>query len=363
VIKQKTDYFFYISIFMLVLCRVLTAKIKPCLPEFDCNAYLQMAQSLRYDPALLGHHAMRILPAFLAGVLHLLGFSLETAFRILSDATYLLFGWLVFWVLRREGIKPTFAFSVSLLCLASHHAMRIPLQLVYQTCDMMTYPLSLLMIYFSLKKEAKAVFIFALLGIMTKQTLFVLGLLSLFYCRSVMYSLMLIGAYGGLQGYYHASGHVFQHIHPHASFYSFSHIKWIIQDSKIVDLLVPLLPFLCVFLRSLRDFLWRYWHISLYIGVVVAQPLIAYHLTGNNFQRLALQGTWILFLIVGLLSKKISFSWWVRSAFVVYALCVYFTWGMTQRWIFAIAMSLVILCERGMRQTKYDFAKEIKNDY
>lgn len=345
---ERPDKWFYLAILLLTLARALTSKIQACPADFDCNSYIQMMQNLSYDPNLLPHHAMRILPSFLASGLYYLGFSIENAFRILSHFTYLSFGLLTFWVLRECKIKSWVAFGFTLLCLAPHHAMRIPLQLVYQTCDILTYPFSLMMIYFTLKQKSKWVFVLACLGVMIKQTLFVLGGLSLLYCfwqnrnkSNAAFIIILGGFYTLLQVYYHATGMVLHHAIPNADFFSLSHIMWVIRDSKLFELIIPLIPFLIITAKPMVQYLWRYWFIGLYIAVVVGQPFVAYHLTGNNFGRLALQGIWLIYLICPMMIKPQRWSKSLTNCFVIYSLAIYFTWGIKQRLIMMAIFTVI----------------------
>lgn len=361
--KTLNDTVFYGMIFGLTLLRALTSKILPCPTDFDCNSYIQMANSIAYDANILPHHAMRILPALSVQFLTMLGMSMVNAFRLLSDGSYVIFGGLVFWVLRQYRINSWVAFGFTLLCLAPHHAMRIPLQNVYQTCDIMTYPLSLMMLYFSLQKRIRWVFSLALLGILVRQNLLVLGEFSLLYCflqskklRDLLYIIMLTAAYLLLQAYYHASSIVSHHMVPSADFFSISHILWIIEDSKLLHIIIPIVPFLVIYFKSILLFFCRYWHLGLYVGAVIGQPFLAYHMTGNNFQRLALQGLWLVFFAIGLLAKDFKWPKSVVTLFVIYALSVYFSWGIPQRfWImvfFSVGALLLAFIEQARSKDK-----------
>ncbi len=347
---QQLDRMFYGFLFLLALIRVLTSKVIPCPPDFDCNAYIHMANNLAYDPNILPHHAMRVLPSFLAHLLESMGLSLAFAFRLLTDSTYVLFGGLTYWVLRQHSVKPLLALSFSLLCLAPHHAMRIPLQQVYQLCDIMTYPLALLLIHFSMQQKGRWVFALSLIGLLTKQTLFGFGGLSLMYCfwktrknENLIFIALLGLSYLALQTYFHAFSIVSHHLIPANDFFTLSHLIEITKSSKIIDLFIPLIPLLIIYFRQTVVFLVRYWHVAFYIGVVVGQPFIAYHLTGNNFQRLALQGIWIIYLIVGLSTAQKPWKKSLTYPLAIYSLAIYFTWGIQQRTILMIIFTMVCL--------------------
>ena len=133
------------------------------------------------------------------------------------------------------------------------------------------------------------------------------------------------------------------HFQPVAHFYNFAYLREILQDSKIAELFVPLLPLLWIGYKSLGRWFKCYWPFILYSAVVMIQPFLAYHLTGNNFQRLALQGAWVFFFIAGLESARYFNQPFLRYGFVLYSLCIYFTWGMTQRYIFVATFSAIWL--------------------
>ncbi|MBS0286852.1 MAG: hypothetical protein JSR17_06115 [Proteobacteria bacterium] len=344
-LKENKHYLFYGFIVVLTLSRVLGSRILACLPDFDCNAYIQMANTITYDSTILPHHAMRLLPALMAHGLMLLGLSTELAFRILSDSTYVLFGCLTFWVLKQFRVNSLLALATTLLCLAPHHAMRIPLQNVYQLCDMMTYPISLMLVYFSLKEKGKWVFALSIVALLTKQTVFGLGGLSLLYCfyktrriENLIYAVILGLSYLGLSQYYHAFSIVGHHLIPNSDFFTLSNIGWIIQDSKIIELFIPIIPFMIIYFKEIAQFLVRYWHIAGYMAVVMGQPFIAYHLTGNNFARLALQGAWIVYLIIGLsLGARWQQDKKFQALFLIYSLAVFFTWSVHSRLIYMLS--------------------------
>ncbi|MBS0289711.1 MAG: hypothetical protein JSS07_06720 [Proteobacteria bacterium] len=354
---KHADLISYGLIFMLTLLRVLTTKVIACPADFDCNSYIQMANHLGYDPDILPHHAMRIFPSYAAHLLTLLGFSLPMAFRVLSDSTYILFGCLAFWSLRQNGVKYLIALSFTMLCLAPHHAMRIPLQNVYQLCDILTYPLALLLLHFSLKCQQRVVFLLAIVALFTKQTLFGLGGLSLLYCfyktkriEIIVYIGVLAGTYLLLQDYYHAFSIVSHHLIPESTFFSASHLGWILNDSRLIELFIPLLPFLVVYAKQTFMFLLRSWHVGFYMGVIICQPLIAYHLTGNNFQRLALQGIWLVYFIVGLVSVSRQWPKKFEYGVLIYCSAIYFTWGMSQRIVLTELFTLFSLAYYFVRQ-------------
>lgn len=333
------ESFFYFIILFLSAARVITSRVRECPQYFDCESYLAMMQSIQYDASIPGHHAMRVLPALLARAFHALGFSPTTAFQIVSGMSYCLLGIGVYWVLRKFKQAPWVALAFALLSLAPHHAMRISLQLVYQSCDMMTYVFTLGIIYCSLKKQVEGIFVLSLLGIFTRQNLFVLGELSLLYCfckemkiKTAGYAVLLGIGYAGLQIYYHASGVFSDLLNPPPGYFTFSHLFQIFIESGLIELVLPIVPFLLISFKSLCTFFKQYWHLAIYMAIVVGQPMLGYHLTGNNFQRLALQGVWVLFLACALTWPNQQ-SKEQTIALVLYSLAIYFIWGMPQRCI------------------------------
>lgn len=336
--QLRSNNLYYALILLFTSVRVILNKPKACPVDFDCNSYIAMAHSLAYDSQIAGHHAMRVLPAFLAGALEQLGMNLELAFRLLSGGCYVAFGLLTFWFFRRFSVKPLVAFGFTLLCLAVHHAMRIPLQLVYQTCDIMVYPFCILMIYCSLKQHTKGLLLLSLLGILVRQNLFILGVLSLLYCfwqtkqsRVLVYAVIVTIAYSTLQWYYHATSTFTALLSPPDDFFSFTHLYFVLMDSNILELLVPLLPFMVIYAKSLVIAMWRYWHLTLYMAITVGQPLLAYHMTGNNLPRLALQGAIGLYILTGMVSVKYTWSRAQITLFLCYALFMFITWALPYR--------------------------------
>lgn len=345
--RQNKEIYYYSFILFLTGLRVLTSKVRACPEHFDCESYLAMAGDLVYvGHDIPGHHAMRIVPTMLVRGLHALGFEFSMAFQILSGGAYCLLGVLLYWILKREQLSSRVALAFTLLCLAPHHAMRIPLQLVYQSCDMLTYPLTLWILYCSFKRSAYAIFGWSVLGIFVRQNLFILGELSLFYCFSkitkwhkrasiAMLMLLLASVYIAWQRYCQAFGIMAELLHPPAGYFTASHFWMIAKDSKIYELFVPIVPFLIVQRRRLIQFFMQYWHVVLYAGIVVGQPWVGYHLTGNNFQRLALQGVWVIFL-------SLAFSWPRQSSpkaekmLLLYTMAVYFIWSIRTRMLMAL---------------------------
>lgn len=339
----------YGVILVITLARALSNSARACLEHHDCNSYIQMVQSIDYNSEIASHHAMRILPPVLVKGLQLFGLSMQSAFKILSDAAYVFFGLLSYYVLR-QYVKPIIAFSFTLFCLAGHSAMRIPLQNVYQTCDMLIYPLSLLIVFFSLRQQTKWVFVLAMIGIFVRQNMFVLGLLSLVFLywqqrrpMQLVAIATLVASYVCLQSYYHANEAIANMAVIPADFFVFSNLWSIFFDSKIIEIILPMLPLIALYYKRAIPFLIKNWHISLYIAIVVGQPFVAYHMTGNNFDRLALQGLWLVYLIIPMANTERFQIKYLNFLLLGYAVSVYFTWSFNSRLIYMTVFSATLL--------------------
>jgi len=363
--SSRTNQINYGLIIFLTSLRVLTSRTLECPIDFDCNAYIAMVNHWGYNAELSGHHAMRVLPSILVWGLTYLGASIVLGFHILSGATYVLFGCLLYYFFSsQKHLKPILCLSLSLLALAPHEAMRIPLQLVYQSCDMLVYPLSLLLVMFSLQKRIFPVFALCIISIFVRQNLFILGVSSLLYCfkdrisyQRVLALAMVIGLYSASQIYYQATGTFIDVLTPPEHYFTLKHFIWIVLDSNIYELFVPILPFLIIYFKPLAKLSWQYWHVTLYICITMGQPFLAYHLTGNNFARLALQGFWLLCLAIALVWRKDWQYKYIMVVMLVYSAAVYFTWGIKQRIWMLMAFIISLLVLNILFQTKFKAVK------
>ncbi len=349
---RPNPYHYGLIVFLTTL-RVLTSRVIECPIDFDCNAYIAMVNHWGYNPEVLGHHAMRVLPSILVwGITHL-GASIALGFHILSGITYVLLGCLLYYFFSsQKNLKPILCLSFSLLALAPHEAMRISLQLIYQSCDMLVYPLSLLLVIFSLQERTFWVFFLSIVSIFVRQNVFVLGVLSLLYCskgkftwQNILALAIVISLYSVSQMYYQATSTFVDVLSRPEHYFTLKHLTWIVVDSKIFELFVPILPFLIIYFKPLAKLAWQYWHITLYICITVGQPFLAYHLTGNNFARLALQGFWLLYIAVALVWRKDFQHKYIVGMMLIYSSAVYFTWGIKQRvWmLMALSISIVVI--------------------
>ena len=296
---------------------IFFAPSQGCPVDWDCNTYIKMVDSIAYDPSVLPHYTMRILPILVVRVfIDVLGLNIEQGFSLLSGLSYLIFSLGFYFVLNKitsaKAESKIFTLSFTLLTMASHHAMIQALVNVYQSTDALTYPFILFMFYFTYyKKQFHWVFILTLLGLITRQNLFFMGELCLIYglvTHKKIINLVYIGiailAYQFLVKYYHASGMLLASITPVKNFFTLEHLLLVIQDSGLLNLIIPILPITLFVIKDAIKFYFKNWYLLLYTAITVGQPFLSYHLTGTNFERIAMQGIWPLYLISGFLFYK-----------------------------------------------------------
>lgn len=333
----------------IALGRVLVTNSIGCPELMDCNSYIRMVSDLTPGTDLAGHHGMRIFPVLLVRVLMWFGLSLETSFHVISGSSYALFGAMSYWFIYQITRHHRYAISWALLLLSLHHAIRIPLYLVYQANDALVYPIGLGILIATYHKKLPFVLLLSLIGIFTRQNMFVLSFLSLLYLfkqdRGLKPALTLCGItvlYMLLQSYYGAHG-VFQSLlSPPDSFFSISRIGQILIESQFLELWLVLVPFMLFGIREVLTFFQKHWHWFLYAGITAFQPLVGYHLTGNNLPRLALQGVFVVGLALSLSSPVARWSSRQQWLLLVYAIAIYSTWGIEERLI--ICGTYVLAC-------------------
>lgn len=306
---------------LVCLGYIFLAPSQGCPIDWDCNAYIAMVDSIAYQPNVLPHHAMRILPSLFVKIfVTILGISIEHSFNLLSGLSYLVFSLGFYFILNKiiklkSAPKPDanlFTLSLTLVTMASHHAIIQALVNIYQSTDALTYPFVLFMFYFTYcKKQFHWVFILTLLGLITRQNLFFMGELCLIYGLFTHKKVINIGyigvaalTYHFIVRYYHAGGILLATITPEAHFFTVEHILFVIQESGILNLVIPILPLTLFVVKDSVKFYFNNWSLLLYSAITVGQPFLAYHLTGANFERIAMQGVWPLYLISGILFYK-----------------------------------------------------------
>lgn len=281
--------------------RVVSGPVLPCRDRpADCYSYVKMVEDLSYDPARHAddgpwpeygaHHFMRILPPLLVRGVMMTGLGVDDGFRVVSAAAYL-------------------AFTLSLWGVL-----------------------------------ARAVFLFGVPGIMTKQNLLALSTLSLAFLwvrsagprRRAEIAALTVAAlafYIGLARYYHASSTVTKHLVPGGGFDIVEAAAFAIDAGglELGYVLVPLLPW---YGRDALRFLVRNWNVGLYAVIAVAQPILAYSITGaGNVERIALQGVWPVYFAVAYAAatRPESAPALLRWMLLPYALWIYGHWGVADR--------------------------------
>lgn len=294
---------------------IFLAPSQGCPVNWDCNAYIKMVDSILYDTGILPHHAMRILPSLIVSFLvKILPLNIENGFKLLSGLSYLTFSLSFYVILNKiinshHPLSKIYTLSITFSCMACHHAMIQALVNVYQVTDALTYPIVLFMFYFTYyKKQFHWVFILTLIGLVTRQNLFFMGELCLLFgffhhkkIINLIYILFSALSYSVLTQYYHAHGMLISTITPIPNFFTLEHIFFVIQDSGVLNLVISILPLALFIIKDLVLFYIKNWYLLIYSAITIGQPFLAYHLTGVNFERIAMQGIWPLYLVIGIL--------------------------------------------------------------
>lgn len=339
----RTDLFLLSLVGLLVLSKIMLTKAIGCPVSFDCNSYIAMVGDLSPGDHALSHHAMRVLPIFMVRALMLLGFSMDAGFHIVSGGALMLFSLGVYAFIRYFTKSSVWAFAWSLLLVTLHSAMRVPLDIIYQANDALVYPLGLAMLAAAHANRVGLTFVLAILGVLTRQNLFVLSFFSMSSLalnnrdiRALIGTGVVFCSYFVLQKFYGANGSILNHFTPQGDFFSLSHQWSILVESQFLELWIVFAPFLLTSGKQLFKFFKDNWHWPMYTAVVVAQPYLAYHMTGNNFARIALQGVWVIALAVAInhrLPYRLSRA--QAALLVTYAGAVFVTWGAQQRVVLA----------------------------
>lgn len=356
-----------LSVVLLVaLLRVLEGPVLECTGVLsDCGDYIAMVGNLRFNADLVQndvwdgygtHYFMRVLPPLLVTGLVSTGIDVDTGFRIVSATAWLVFAITLYLVLLRSSDDPLGALAFTLLILGAHRHMTYHLRSVHHASDALTYPLSLGLVVFTLTNRWKLVFVVALLGIVTKQNLFALSTLCFtallirnpgWKPRLWIATLGLLTGvcYAGLSWYYQAGGNVARHALPSAGVEILAPLRFGLEQG-LLELFVPLLPLLFLFGPATARFLKRNWFIAVYVGLAIAQPLIAYEITGGNVRRLALQGVWLLYLSVGLVALRQPIRDELKWILLAYAVTVFSHQHLDGRLVAAAVMLAVCVVSR-----------------
>ncbi len=316
-LKTDTQAVFLLTLLVGIVILRMRPFDKGCLPVHDCNAYIQMVDSLQPQAGIHSHHAMRILPSWAVSYLHVWGLSIHSAFLLLSGAAFWLTGFLSYQLFRTHSANRAWCLLGSMALLMPHWAMWIPLKTPYQASDAWVYVWTLLTIWAVERNAIVALFAVSVLGILTRQNCFVLAFFAYFYLwtqialkqqwrvfRSlkawilVGNGMVLTALYGFLSHYYHAEGSLLRHMTPTTSFWEAKFWAFFIKDSHFFELWIMLIPWLILIRGRIVSLCTQQWHWVAYASIVILQPIFAYSFTGyHNFVRIALQGVWILYFL------------------------------------------------------------------
>jgi hypothetical protein len=351
-IVRAPTFLGWAALLLFISLEVLRAKWKVCLPDADCESYLHMVWYWGAHSEVLSHHAMRILPSMLVYAGTVIGLTPTFGFWLLSMGAFVSFTVAIFKTI--DAVKPghILAIGFTLLLLSAHWAMTYGLSNVYQATDALTYPLGLLLFWQLRKQQGNALLVTGILSCAVRQSLFVMAFAALLQLaterpnlQACLRVVLLCIAYTALTRFYGASGTLLAHIIPDWSFFSISLIleRW--SESHLTWLLLPVIPMLLTYPRAFYRFFARYPALFVYGVIVVAQPFIAFEMTGQaNFVRIAMQGIWPLYLCAAFAVIESSPSKAEQWIWFSYALLMASTYSHSLRGIVVpVALILVFI--------------------
>ena len=276
---------------------------------YDYHSYIKLAENplAFYNQSIPGIHAQRIFGPILVWTLKsIFNLPLESAFRIVSDASFFLFVILFYLVLRGAKVRPSIAFATSVFSVISSWPATYSLANVYQVCDAMTYPMVLLMIILTVKQKTNALLLVSVIGVLTRQPLLVMSFCAFLYLylkdkkpRNILYFSLIVTIFlytSIFAGYQAVAGL----------------LECTVTNAKLSNVLLglkrtqfPLLfsPFLLVFFnRDTFTYIKKYWWVSLYAILVISSPFFIFFDTLEvNVVRQIFQGIMPTFLLAGIL--------------------------------------------------------------
>lgn len=305
----------------------LDSVIVPATMRQDNLQYILMAQ----DPGAFfwvgSIYAQRVLPPLLVWCgTKLFGLSVAQGFRLVCAASYIAFLTLFYLVLRRGRAAVPIAWGTALFSGICFWPMTYSMGNIYQACDAMTYPFGLAIVALTLRRKLVALVIVSVLAVMTRQQLFVLACLAFvaLYVQTrdrralaglaaiVFFFAMLVG-YAGLGG---GASTIAGHTVLRAL--DFRAVARGLVETKFPVMFTPFLLVLICFGRQTLGYIRKYWWAALFAVITVAQPLVAFPITGpSNAQRLAMLGAWLAFWPAGLLLRdclRTRWAMWVYAA-------------------------------------------------
>jgi len=306
---NRQDMLFIVLLAGIIAWFIFNASYIGRNPTFDMNSYIKLAENpISFsDRSIPGIHAQRIFGPILVWCLkNVLSISIDTAFRIVSDFSFVAFVFLFYSILRGAKVVPMIAFGTTVFSMISCWPATYSLANIYQVCDAMTYPLMLIMIILTVKRKINALFLVSMAGVLTRQPLFVMAFCSFLYLytqdrkwRNILYFVFIaiLFLYTSLFAGYKALDGLLCCMVTNGKF---SNILIGIKETQL-----PLLfsPFLLIFFnKDIFGYVKKYWWVALYAIIVIGSPFYIYFETlQQNVVRQIFQGIMPTFLLAGLL--------------------------------------------------------------
>ena len=303
----------------------IDSVIVPAAMRQDNLQYIPMAESPAAFFWVGCIYAQRALPPLLVWCgTKLFGLTVGQGFRLLCAASYISFLTLFYVVLRRGRAAVSIALGTTLFCAICFWPMTYSLGNIYQACDAMAYPFALAMIVLALRRKLLALVVVSLLAAMTRQQLFVLACLAFVALyvetrdRRAIAGLAVVVAFFGLLVAYAGRGEGAMGIAGHTvlRIFDFRAVARGLVETKFPVMFTPFLLLLVLFGRRVMGYIRTYWWVALFAAVTMAQPLIAFPITGpSNAHRLAMLGAWLAFWPAGLLLRDALIGPWARGLY------------------------------------------------
>lgn len=298
---QSRDAFALVSLGLLAVWLTATATVLPPTIQMDNLSYLQMVDTPFDFSGVRGIHAQRPLPCWIvAAITRVTPLSPTAGFRLISGASYLAFLLLFYVTLRASGCRISTAWTGSVLCGISAWPMTYNLSNVYQACDAMAFPLSLLLMWAVIGGRHRSALAFGIIGLLTRQQLFLLAILGYTYAysrsrnpihlasiaiTSCLFAILVLVA--------GEDGAGLLHEHTSDVLTRFQVAGRALMETRLPVLFSPFLLVLLVAYRSTWEAIRTNWWIAVFCLACLIQPLLAYEMTGpGNAVRLAMLGVW-----------------------------------------------------------------------
>ena len=296
------------------------------LPHGDREFYINMAM---HPPSILdgivSPYAQRPLPSLLVwGGIKISNLSLSQVFLIFNHSIFIIFLPLVYYALRSCHVPLEIALGTSLFCGISFWPVTNYLVDIYYACDALTYPLSLIMIMLTIKRKLLPLFIVSVLGVMTRQQLFILAFFSFSFLyfeektpQALISLVLILIIFSTLTLMIGENGVSILAKHSVLRIFNFGDtIKGIIRTKLPIMFSPFLLLLICLPVQTI-SYMKEYWWVTFFALITIMQPLFSYEITGFfDSQRLSMMGVWLFFILAGLLLRdnlKTRWAKWVYA--------------------------------------------------